>query len=401
MTDQVWSEIEGQHTSGCYPKRPLTLVRGEGVWVWDDAGRRYLDCTSGQGVALIGHAHPAVATAVAQQAATLITCPEIFYNDQRARLLARLTGLAPMGLTRAFLCNSGTEANEAALKFARLLTGRPGVIAMQRAFHGRTFGSLSATWEPKYREPFEPLVPGFRHVPYDNREALRAALNDQIAAVIVEPVQGEGGVRPPSAGYLAGVQALCQQAGALLIVDEVQTGFGRTGRWFGCQHDGVTPDLLTLGKGVAGGVPMGGVMLHDRLGALPAGSHGSTFGGNPLACAAALATLDVLAQADLPGQAARNGAYIQEQLLAHVAHLPVVRQVRGRGLIVGIELRTRVTPYLQSLQALGVLALPAGPTVLRLLPPLVITPAELDLAVTAVAAALVRPINAPAASESK
>jgi acetylornithine/LysW-gamma-L-lysine aminotransferase len=388
MAEQSWAEIESRYTSGCYPKRPLTLVRGAGVWVWDDAGRRYLDCTSGQGVALIGHAHPAVAAAVAQQAATLITCPEIFYNDRRAALLARLTELAPSGLTRAFLCNSGTEAVEAALKFARLLTGRHEVIAMQRGFHGRTLGSLSATWEPKYREPFEPLVPGFRHVPYDNLDALAAGLGEQTAAVIVEPVQGEGGARPPSPGFLAGVQALCQRAGALLIVDEVQTGFGRTGRWFGCQHDEITPDLLTLGKGMAGGVPMGAVLLHGRYGPLPAGSHGSTFGGNPLACAAALATLDVLAQADLPGQAAHLGAYLLEQMQARLANLPVVRQVRGRGLLVGIELRTRVTPILQNLQALGVLALPAGPTVLRLLPPLIISHTDLDQAVEAIAVAL-------------
>lgn len=388
MVEGMWGEMENRHTSGCYPKRPLTLVRGEGVWVWDDAGRRYLDCTSGQGVALIGHAHPAVAAAVARQAATLITCPEIFHNDRRAALLARLIGLAPPGLSRVFLCNSGTEAVEASLKFARLLTGRPGFIAMQRGFHGRTFGSLSATWEPKYREPFEPLLPGFKHVPYDNLDALAASLDDRTAAVIVEPVQGEGGARPPSPGYLAGVQALCQQAGALLIADEVQTGFGRSGHWFGCQHDGVTPDLLALGKGMAGGVPMGAVLLHERFGPLPAGSHGSTFGGNPLACAAALATLDVLEQDDLPTQAAARGAYLLDQLQIRVAGLPLVRQVRGRGLLVGIELRTRVTPYLQSLQTLGVLALPAGPTVLRLLPPLVITPAELDQAVEAIIAAL-------------
>lgn len=388
MTEQAWREIEQLHTSGCYPKRPLTLVRGAGVWVWDDAGRRYLDCTSGQGVALIGHAHPAVAAATAQQAATLITCPEIFYNDQRARLLARLTGLAPAGLTRAFLCNSGTEANEAALKFARLLTGRPGVIALQRGFHGRTLGSLSATWEPKYREPFEPLLPGFRHAPFDNLEALRAALGADVGAVIVEPVQGEGGVRPASPGYLGEVQALCRQAGALLILDEVQTGFGRTGRWFGCQHDGVTPDLLTLGKGMAGGLPMGAALLHERLSALPPGSHGSTFGGNPLVCAAALATLTVLEQEDLPARAAISGAYLLARLQEQVAHLPAVRQVRGRGLMLGVELRTRVTPCLQRLQELGVLALPAGPTVLRLLPPLTIERDEMDEAAAAVRSAL-------------
>lgn len=388
-------EVESRHTSGCYPKRPLALVRGEGVWVWDDDGRRYLDCTSGQGVALIGHAHPAVAAALAAQATTLITCPEIFYNDRRAAFLARLTQLAPAGLERVFLCNSGTEAVEAALKFARRLTGRPGMIAMQRGFHGRTFGSLSATWEPAYRQPFEPLVPAFRHVPFDNLDALDQALDDQVAAVILEVVQGEGGVRPAQPGFVAAVQSLCQRRGALLIVDEVQTGCGRTGRWFACQHDDVTPDILTLGKGLAGGMPMGAVLLHERCPALPAGSHGSTFGGNPLACAAGLATLDVLETCDLPAQAALMGTYGLQRLRDTVLPLPGVRSVRGLGLMLGIELKGRVTPVLQHLQAFGVLALPAGATVLRLLPPLVITQTELDMAIDAAAAVLAAAMNTP------
>ncbi len=381
-------ELESRHTSGCYPKRRLAIVRGDGVWMWDDAGRRYLDCTSGQGVALIGHAHPAVAAALAEQAKTLATCPEIFYNDRRAAFLVRLTALAPAGLTRVFLCNSGTEAVEGALKFARLLTRRPGFVAMQRGFHGRTFGSLSATWEPAYRRPFEPLVPAFRHVPFDNLDALDQALDDQVAAVILEVVQGEGGVRPASPGFVAAVQRLCRQRGALLIVDEVQTGCGRTGRWFACQHDHVTPDILTLGKGLAGGMPIGAILLHEDLPALPAGSHGSTFGGNPLACAAGLVTLDIIETCDLPTQAALTGTYALQRLREVVLPLPGVRSVRGLGLMLGIELKERVTPVLQKLQEAGLLALPAGPTVLRLLPPLVITQAELDLAVDAVAAVL-------------
>ncbi len=380
--------LEARHTSGCYPKRPLTLVRGEGVWVWDDEGHRYLDCTSGQGVAIIGHAHPAVAAALAQQANTLITCPEIFHNDRRAAFLARLVTLAPPGLERVFLCNSGTEAVEAALKFARLFTGRPGIIAMQRGFHGRTFGSLSATWESNYRRPFEPLLPAFAHVPFDNLEALDQALDDQVAAVILEVVQGEGGVRPAHPGFVAGVHAMCQQRGALLIVDEVQTGCGRTGHWFACQHDGVTPDLLALGKGLAGGMPIGATLLHERLGSLPHGSHGSTFGGNPLACAAGLATLEVIETLDLPAQAAVKGTYLHQRLLETVLPQPVVRAVRGLGLMAGIELKVRATPILQLLQAHGILALPAGPTVLRLLPPLVIDQAELDWVVDTVAAVL-------------
>lgn len=381
-------ELESRHTSGCYPKRRLAIVRGDGVWMWDDAGRRYLDCTSGQGVALIGHAHPAVAAALAEQAKTLATCPEIFYNDRRAAFLARLTALAPAGLARVFLCNSGTEAVEGALKFARLLTRRPGFVAMQRGFHGRTFGSLSATWEPAYRRPFEPLVPAFRHVPFDNLDALDQALDDQVAAVILEVVQGEGGVRPASPGFVAAVQRLCRQRGALLIVDEVQTGCGRTGRWFACQYDHVTPDILTLGKGLAGGMPIGAILLHEDLPALPAGSHGSTFGGNPLACAAGLVTLDIIETCDLPTQAALTGTYALQRLREVVLPLPGVRSVRGLGLMLGIELKERVTPVLQKLQEAGLLALPAGPTVLRLLPPLVITQAELDLAVDAVAAVL-------------
>ncbi len=381
-------ELESRHTSGCYPKRRLAIVRGDGVWMWDDAGRRYLDCTSGQGVALIGHAHPAVAAALAEQAKTLATCPEIFYNDRRAAFLTRLTALAPAGLARVFLCNSGTEAVEGALKFARLLTRRPGFVAMQRGFHGRTFGSLSATWEPAYRRPFEPLVPAFRHVPFDNLDALDQALDDQVAAVILEVVQGEGGVRPASPGFVAAVQRLCRQRGALLIVDEVQTGCGRTGRWFACQYDHVTPDILTLGKGLAGGMPIGAVLLHEDLPALPAGSHGSTFGGNPLACAAGLVTLDIIETCDLPTQAALTGTYALQRLREVVLPLPGVRSVRGLGLMLGIELKERVTPVLQKLQEAGLLALPAGPTVLRLLPPLVITQAELDLAVDAVAAVL-------------
>lgn len=379
---------ESQHTSGCYPKRPLALVRGEGVWVWDQAGRRYLDATSGQGVALIGHAHPTLAAALARQATTLISCPEIFYNDRRAAFLNRLTNLAPPGLTRVFLSNSGSEAVEAALKFARLLTGRPMVVAMQRGFHGRTFGSLSATWEAAYRKPFEPLVPGFRHVPFDNLTALEQALDDSVAAVILEVVQGEGGVRPATPGFVARAHALCQQQGALLIIDEVQTGCGRTGRWFACQADGVAPDILVLGKGLAGGMPIGATLLHERFGPLPPRSHGSTFGGNPLACAAGLATLEVLTALDLPAQASVKGDYLRQHLYTRLHDRPQVRAVRGAGLMVGIELKGRVTPVLQQLQDRGILALPAGPTVLRLLPPLIITQTELDGLIDCVAEVL-------------
>jgi acetylornithine/LysW-gamma-L-lysine aminotransferase len=367
-------QIEDSHTSGVYPKRPLTIVRGKGAYLWDDADRRYIDCVGGQGSANLGHAHPAIVAAIQSQAETLISCPEIFYNDKRAALLERLTTLA--GMPRAYLCNSGAEAVEAALKFAKLATGRKEIIATMRGFHGRTMGALSATWEPKYREPFQPLVPNYRHVPYNDLAAAEAAISDQTAGVIVEVVQGEGGVRPGDADYLRGLQALCNERGAMFIVDEVQTGFGRTGKLFAHQHYGLQPDLMSVAKSIAGGLPMGACLIGARVPALQAQTHGSTFGGNPLACAAALAALDVMVTDDLPGRAAALGGWLLERFEG----LPKnrVREVRGLGLLIGIELRSKVSPVLKSLQERGVLALPAGMNVLRLLPPLVIEKEALD-----------------------
>ncbi len=373
-------EIEDQHTSGLYAKRPVAIVRGQGARLWDADGKEYIDCVGGQGAANIGHANPQVAQAVAEQAARLISCPEMFYNDRRAALEQRLCALS--GYPRVYLANSGTEAVEAALKFARLTTGRSQIVAAMRAFHGRTMGSLSATWEKKYREPFEPLVPGFTHVAYNNLEALQSAVTDATAAVILEVVQGEGGVHPGQADFLRGAQAACQAAGALLVVDEIQTGFGRTGQMFAYQHYGLQPDLVCLAKSIAGGLPMGAVLLGEKVGKLPPQVHGSTFGGNPLACAAALAALDVIEQNDLVERAAELGDWFLAQLRG--IRSPLIREVRGLGLMVGIELKQKVTPYLQALMARGVLALPAGLTVMRFLPPLVIEKSDLEKVVLAV-----------------
>ncbi len=378
-------EQEAAHTSGVYPKRPVAIVRGEGAALWDADGREYIDCVAGQGAANLGHAHPAVVAAVSEQAARLISCTEIFPNDQRAAYQRELLATLP-GFARVFLCNSGAEAIEGALKFARLLTGRTGVVAAVRGFHGRTMGALSATWEPKYREPFLPLVEGFAHVPYDRVEALDAAVGETTAAVLLEVVQGEGGVRPASPGYLAAAERICAERGALLVLDEVQTGFGRTGRLWAYQHSGIAPALIAMSKSIGGGLPLGAVAIHQRLGALPQGSHGSTFGGNPLACAAARAALRALQDEDLPRQAAEKGTYLVEQLRARA--LPKVREVRGAGLLVGLELKERVQPTLVALMERGVLALPAGPNVLRLLPPLVISYPQLDRVVAAVAEVL-------------
>jgi predicted acetylornithine/succinylornithine family transaminase/N-acetyl-ornithine/N-acetyl-lysine deacetylase len=372
-------DLENTYTSGVYSKRPVVIVRGRDALLWDEEGREYIDCAAGHGVANIGHGRAEIAAALAAQAQRLITCPEIVYNDVRARLLERLAHLTPEGLTHIFLCNSGTEAVEGALKFARLATGRRGIVAMLRSFHGRTMGALSTTWEPHYREPFVPLVPGVSHIRYNNLAAAEAAIGEETAAVIVELVQGEGGVYVASDEFVHGLASLCRERGALLIIDEVQTGFGRTGRFFACNHYDLQPDILCLAKSLAGGIPMGAICLGPRVtesGRITKGVHGSTFGGNPLACAVALATLDILEQEALTGRSADLGAYALQRLKA--LRTPLIREVRGRGLLLGIELRRRAQPYLEALLERGILALPAGPNVIRLLPPLVITGEQLE-----------------------
>lgn len=362
--------LEQRHTSGAYAKRALQIVRGEGAHLFDAEGNRYIDCVSGIGAANLGHAHPAIVAALSEQARELVVCPELFHNPVRARYQAALCEAA--GMSRVFLCNSGTEAVEGALKIARLATGRPGIVAALRAFHGRTMGALSATWKKAYRQPFEPLLEDVRHVPFNNIDALAAALTDRDAAVILEVVQGEGGIHPAQEGYLAAVEALCRANGSLLIIDEVQTGFGRTGSLFAFQRENIRPDLVCVAKSIAGGLPMGAVLMGERVPPLPPSSHGSTLGGNPLACAAGLAVLDVLQSTDLVERAGALGEAALDHLRTHLPD-PVVREVRGRGLMIGVELRGKVAGVLTALQARGVLALPAGATVLRLLPPLVIS----------------------------
>lgn len=377
-------QVESLHEACAPLKRPIRVVRGSGAVLEDEAGRRYIDCAAGIGVASVGHANPRVTRAIARQAERLLTCPDILFNDARATYLERLVAALPDGLDRVFLCNSGTESVEAALKLARYATGRTEIVAAMRGFHGRTMGALSATWEPRYRTPFEPLVPGVRHVRYNDAAALEQAMTEQTAAVLLEVVQGEGGVRVADPEYLRSARRLCDERGALLILDEVQTGFGRTGRLWACEHSGVVPDLLCLAKGIAGGVPMAATCLGPRVPSPLPGLHGSTFGGNPLACAAALATLEELRERRLPDHAAELGDYLLGRLRTVAARADVVRDVRGLGLMIGIELRERAQPYLERLAERGVLALTAGPHVIRLLPPLVIEREQID----AVAAAI-------------
>ncbi len=367
--------VERRLGSGVVQPKELSFVAGCGAELVDSEGRVFLDCAAGHGAASLGHAHPILARSIADQAGRLITCTPSYGNDQRAEYLARLSDVLPAGLGRPFLCNSGTEAAEAALKYARLSTGRSGVVACVRGFHGRTMGALSVTAEKRYREPFAPLVPGASHVPYNRVEALEAAVDENTAAVILEVIQGEGGVRPADEAFLAAARAACDAAGALLIVDEVQTGFGRTGRLLAIEHSGLRPDLVCLAKGIGGGVPMGALAMADHLDPWPPGAHGSTFGGNPLACAAGLCVLNVL-QGGLLDHARAMG----ERLMGGLRSIDSkrVREVRGRGLMVGVELRERVAPVLAELQQRRIIALPAGPQVLRLLPPLVIEADQID-----------------------
>ena len=371
-------ERENRFSFEVYPKRDLTIVRGKGAVVWDDTGRSYIDCSSGTGVACLGHAHPIVIEALNTQAKKLITCGGVFYNDQRSTLLATLVSVAPSNLTRAFLCNSGTESIETAFKFARLATGRTDIIAAVRGFHGRTMGALSATYKKEYREPFAPLVPGVSHVPYNNLSKMREALTDRTAAIVLEPIQGEGGVHRATDDYLRGVRELCDEQGVLLIADEIQTGFCRTGRMFGIEYSGVLPDIMCVAKGIAGGVPMGATLFADTVKPV-VGIHGATFGGNPLACAVSEATINHLISNDFARRVSELGAYFTE--LFDRSRPDCVRQIRQFGLMIGIELKERAQPHLVSLMEEGILALPAGKTVIRLLPPLVIERDQIEAGV--------------------
>ena len=377
---------EARHTSGLYQKRELAIVHGKDAVVWDSEGREYIDCVGGQGSANLGHGNAAVAEAVAAQARVLATCTELFYNDRRAEAYEALARHLPPELDRIFLCNSGTEAIEGALKFAFIATKRRGVVATMRGFHGKTMGALSATWGPEYRELFGPLLEGFSHVPFNKPEALDAAITRDTAAFVLELVQGEGGVRPVTLEFAREAARLCAERGAMLVIDEVQTGFCRTGTFFAIERFGLVPDLLCLAKSIAGGVPMGAIAFARSVGELPKRAHSSTFGGNPLACAAAVAAIGEMDRLHLATNAEARG----RQLLDGLARIgsPKVREVRGLGLLAGIELKENAGPTLRALQDAGVLALGAGPTVVRYLPPLVITEAQVSRVIEATATAL-------------
>lgn len=391
------ADQEARYGLDVYPKRNITLVRGENARVWDDAGREYIDCIAGHGTMSLGHSNPAVVEAVRRQAGLFVGCSNTFYNDARGAFMARLAGVAPPGLERVFLCNSGTEAVEAAIKFARLTTGRGDFIAAVRGFHGRTFGALSATHNPLYRDGCGPLVPGFSFVPFNDPAKLRAAANEKTAGILLEVVQGEGGVQIGDREFFVEARRICDELGILLIIDEVQTGFCRTGRMFALEHFDLRPDLVCLAKSIAGGLPMGALLCSARIN-VPHNKHGSTFGGNPLCCAAGLAAIDFMIEKNLAGQAAEKGDYLGRKL-AEIRH-PRIRELRRLGLIVGIELREKVKGHIAKLTDEGVLVLPAGPNVIRLLPPLTIERADLDRVAEALSSVLTASAEATEATEA-
>jgi acetylornithine/LysW-gamma-L-lysine aminotransferase len=369
--------------------------------VWDVNGKEYVDCTSGYGVALLGHCHPRIVEAICKQAQQLITCHAGYYNDRRAEFLQKLISITPKGLNKAFLSNSGAETVECALKLARKHMAKPEIIAVMGAFHGKTMGALSATWDKKYREPFLPLVPEIKHVQPDNLEKIREAISEKTAAVLVEPIRGEGGIRVTPDGYLKGLRELCDEKGILLMFDEVQTGFGRTGKLFACEHWGVVPDVLCVAKPLAGGLPLGAtVAREDIMSSFKVGDHSTTYSGNPLVCAAGCAAIDVLLEEKLAERAATLGSYFKSNLEKLQAKHRSVKEVRGLGLMLGVEAKFDVLNVLLKAIAHGVLMLDAGRNVVRFLPPLVITKEQIDKAIMVLDSVLEEEENARTSSPS-
>lgn len=375
------------HLMNTYGRLPVAFARGEGVWVWDTEGRKYLDALSGIAVTGLGHAHPRVVGAIAEQAGRMIHSSNLYRIPEQEHLADKLTAVS--GMDRVFLCNSGCEANEAAIKLARLHGHQKGIeqpviIVMEKAFHGRTIATLSATGSRKVQAGFEPLLTGFSRVPYGDREAIEhvAANNRSVVAVLVEPIQGEGGVNVPDDAYLGFLREACDRHGWLLMFDEVQTGMGRTGKWFAFQHTGITPDVMTLAKGLGNGVPIGACLARGAAAdVFSPGKHGSTFGGNPLCCAASLATLEAIEAEGLMENASRVGGLIRAELSQRLAGEPGVKQIRGKGLMIGIELDRPCGDLVKRGLEAGLLINVTADTVVRLLPPLILRNGEAQLLV--------------------
>lgn len=375
--------IETEHAfmAPLFWKRPVAVERGEGVHLYDTEGNEYLDFTSNYGVAITGHCHPVVVQAIKDQAEKLLSCHGSLYNQSRSLFMEKLSEMAPRHLNKYFFSNSGTESVEYALKLARKVTGKKGFVAMMNCFHGKTMGSLSLTWKKKYREPFMPLLQDVSHVPFGKADRLRDAINDDTAAVILEPIQGESGINVPPEGYLNEVRDICSDKGVLMILDEIQTGTGRTGRFLAAEHSNVKPDVVCLSKALASGFPLGATLCTEEAASkLKVGDHSSTFGGNPLACAAGKATLDVIQGENLIKRAEIMGEYLQTKLQSLLDYI-CVREVRGKGLMLAVEMKFDALNVLTGCMEKGLLVLDAGRNVVRLLPPLVLTENDADKAI--------------------
>ncbi len=375
-------ELDRRYLAQTYKRMPVVFERGRGIFLWDLNGKRYLDFVSGVSVSLLGHADPELCLALCRQARRLIHMTNLVYIREQAELGRELARIAPGRIDKFFFCNSGAESVETALKLSVKHTGRRKIVVMENSFHGRTLGALSATWKPSYRQPFEPLLlPNFQFIPFNDLSAAERAVDEETAAVLVEPIQGEGGVRVASPEFLPGLRKLCDERGALLILDEVQTGMGRTGRWFACEHWRVEPDILTLAKGLGGGVPIGCTGARSEvMASFSPGDHGSTFGGNPLACTAALTVIRILKRRKLVRRADRMGRYFLRGLQELEEDHPSVREVRGKGLMLGMELdkEERAEEVVMGALKKGFLLNVTAGRVLRFLPPLVVERSHID-----------------------
>lgn len=394
LDEMTVMRMHEQYVMHTFNRQPVVFVRGQGMKVWDIHGKEYLDFLAGIAVNGLGHSHPKLAAAISEQAGRLMHVSNLYYVPQQGLLAKRLVELSGMG--KVFFCNSGAEANEAAIKLTRkwskvnLGSERYEIITAEGSFHGRTLATVTATAQPKYHKGFEPMMPGFKYVPFNDLEALRAAISEKTCAVMLEPIQGESGVRPSSPEYLAGVRELCDEYGLLLILDEVQTGLGRTGKWFAHEHYGIKPDVMTLAKTLGGGFPIGACLATDKVASVfQPGDHAATFGGNPLACTAALAFLSIVDEERLVQNAAEVGAYFNAKLEAMKDARQDIVDVRGKGLMVAIELR-RVDAPLVALNCLrnGLIVNPIGQSTIRFLPPLIVQKEDVNNAVSILDAVL-------------
>ena len=372
---------EDQFMGNIYQRFPVTIERGLGAYVWDVDGKEYLDCMGGYGVALVGHCNPRVVRALKTQLEKIITVHSSLYNKTREEFLKNLIKIAPKNLSQVYLNNSGTEAVEAAIKFARKFTGKKGMIAMNGSYHGKSFGSLSVTFNPKYRKSFEPLVESVSFSPFGDIDSLRSTINSDTALVILEPIQGESGIHVAPDGFLQEVRKLCNEKGVVLIFDEIQSGLGRTGKMWASQHWETIPDIMCLAKGIAGGVPMGATLVRpDILASINKGEQSSTFGGNPLSCAAGTATIQALTEDGLVESATKMGKIFLEGLERLKEKHRIIREIRGKGLMIGVEMKFDVKDILFDGIANNLLLLYSGKNILRLLPPLVISESDINKA---------------------